>query len=114
MFSEEHDCKIHAGAGVAVTPRGVLPRDSHEIPPTIGGGTQVADFTKGFSKGFGKGTYTQQLRRRNGGGQGDPDPLIRNKKNVHTPVDRYTQAISMLRNRGASSRVPWFSRALGF
>ena len=30
---------------------GVLPRDSHEISPTIGGGTQVDDFTKGFSKG---------------------------------------------------------------
>ena len=26
----------------------VSPRDSHEISPTIGGGTQVDDFTKGF------------------------------------------------------------------
>ena len=30
---------------------GVSPRDCHEISPTIGGGTQVDDFTKGFSKG---------------------------------------------------------------
>ena len=57
---------------MAVTPHGVLPRDSHEIPPTIGGGTQVADFTRGFSKG----KITKNLRRRNRGGQGDPDPLI--------------------------------------
>ena len=27
------------------------PRDSHEILPTIGGGVQVADFTRGFTKG---------------------------------------------------------------
>ena len=33
------------------TPHGLLPRDSHEITPTIGGGTQVDDLTKGFSKG---------------------------------------------------------------
>ena len=29
--------KCHEGAWVAVTPHGVLPRDSHEISPTIGG-----------------------------------------------------------------------------
>ena len=52
------------GAGVAVTPHGVLPRDSHEIPPTIGGGTQVDDFTKGFSKRH----FTKRIRRRNLGG----------------------------------------------
>ena len=56
---------------MAVTPHGVLPRDSHEISPTIGGGTQVDDFTKGFIKG----QIMKNLRRRNGGGQGDPDPL---------------------------------------
>ena len=39
------------GAFVAVTPHGFLPRDSHEISPTIGGGTQVDDFTKGICKG---------------------------------------------------------------
>ena len=64
--------KCYEGAFVAVTPHGVLPRDSHEIPPTIGGGTQVADFTRGFIKG----NFTKNLRRRNRGGQGDPDPLI--------------------------------------
>ena len=58
---------------MAVTPHGVLPRDSHEIPPTIGGGTQVADFTRGFTKG----KFTKNIRRRNRGEQGDPDPLMR-------------------------------------
>ena len=60
------------GAWVAVTPHGVLPRDSHEISPTIGGGTQVDDFVKGFSQG----NNSKSHRRRNRGGQGDPDPLI--------------------------------------
>ena len=36
---------------MAVTPHGVLHRDSHEFSPTIGGGVQVADFTRGFAKG---------------------------------------------------------------
>ena len=62
----------HEGAWVAVTPHGVLPRDSHEISRTKGGGTQVDDFTRGFIKG----KFTKHIRRRNGGGQGDPDPLI--------------------------------------
>ena len=51
---------------MAVTPHGVLPRDYHEIPPTLGGGTQVADFTKGFSKE----KITKSIRRRNGGVRG--------------------------------------------
>ena len=45
---------------------GILIKSS---PPK--GGTQVDDFTKGFIKG----TITKHLRRRNVGGQGDPDPL---------------------------------------
>ena len=57
---------------MAVTPHGFLPRDSHEIPPHRGGGTQVADFTRGFSRG----NFTKILRRRNRGGQEDPDPLM--------------------------------------
>ena len=36
----------------------VSPRDSHEIVSTIGGGTQVDDFTKGFIKGH----FTNNLR----------------------------------------------------
>ena len=64
---------FHKGAGVVATPHGFLPRDSHEISPTIGGGTQVDDFNKGISKGF----FDKILRRRNGGGQGDPDPLVK-------------------------------------
>ena len=43
---------LDKGVGVVATPHGFLPRDSHEISPTIGGGTQVDDFNKGFSKGF--------------------------------------------------------------
>ena len=62
--------ETYEGAWVAVTPHGVLPRDSHEISPTIGGGTQVDDLTKGFSKG----NVTKDLRRRNGGGSGGPRP----------------------------------------
>ena len=43
--------------------------------PTLGGGTQDTDFNKGFTKGM----FTKKnLRRRNGGGQGDPDPLVDN------------------------------------
>ena len=57
---------------MVATPHGVLYRDSHEIVPTKGGGTQVDDFTKGFTKGISE----KNLRRRNGGGQGDPDPLV--------------------------------------
>ena len=40
--------------------------------PTLGGDTQDTDFNKGFTKGI----FTTNLRRRNGGGQGDPDPLL--------------------------------------
>ena len=41
-------------------------------PPPQGGGTQVDDLVKGFIKG----NFTKNLRRRTGGGQGDPDPLV--------------------------------------
>ena len=51
---------------------GVSHRDSHEISPTLGGGTQVDDFTKGFITG----TITKHSQRRKGGGQGDPDPVV--------------------------------------
>ena len=42
------------------------------MAPTLGGGTQDTDFNKGFTKGI----FTKNIRRRNGGCQGDPDPLI--------------------------------------
>ena len=42
------------------------------MAPTLGGGTQDTDVNKGFTKGI----FTKNLRRRNGGGQGDPDPLV--------------------------------------
>ena len=54
---------------MAVTPHGVLPRDSHEISPTIGGGTQVDDFPKGFIEGF----FTTKTSAKKWGGQRDPD-----------------------------------------
>ena len=51
----------------------VSPRDSHEISPTKGGGTQVDDLTKGFIRGI----HTKNIiGEEMGGGQGDPDPLI--------------------------------------
>ena len=42
------------------------------MAPTLGGGTQDTDFNKGLTKGI----FTKNLRRRNGRGHGDPDPLI--------------------------------------
>ena len=45
------------------------------MAPTLGGGTQDTEFNKGFTKGF----FTKNIRRRNGGGQGDSDPLMRSK-----------------------------------
>ena len=53
--------------------------------PSKGGGTQVDDCTKGFSKGF----VDKILRRRNGGGQGDPDPLVENDS--LTSIERRSQ-----------------------
>ena len=47
--------------------------------PTLGGGTQDTDFNKGFTKG----NFTKNLRRRNGGGQGDPDPLMSNIHDIY-------------------------------
>ena len=55
---------------MAVTPHGVLPRGSHEISPTIGGGTKVDDFTKGCFEG----KITETNRRRNRGGSGGLRP----------------------------------------
>ena len=42
------------------------------VPTLGGGGTQDTDFNKKFTKGM----FTKNLRRRNGGCQGDPDPLM--------------------------------------
>ena len=52
------------------------------MAPTLGGGTQDTDFNKGFSKGI----LTTNLRRRNGGGQGDPDPLVTNIRQTDEKV----------------------------
>ena len=55
------------------SPNGVWHRDSHEILSAVGGGgTQAADFTRGFTKGKITKTFCEEM----GGGQGDPDPLI--------------------------------------
>ena len=50
------------------------------MAPTLGGGTQDTDFNKGFTKGM----FTKNLRRRNGGGQGDPDTLITKERRKMT------------------------------
>ena len=39
--------------------------------PTLREGTQDTDFNKGFTTEM----FIKNIRRRNGGGQGDPDPL---------------------------------------
>ena len=47
----------------------------------MGGGSQDTDFNKGFTKGI----FTKIFGEEMGGGQGDPDPLIKsNRKNVNT------------------------------
>ena len=52
------------------------------MAPTLGEGTQDTDFNKGFMKGM----FTNNLRRRNGGCQGDPDPPIKKvPPNYRTP-----------------------------
>ena len=62
----------HKEAWVVATPMAVRLGIRIQSPPPQEGGTQVDDFTKGFING----TITKHLRRRNGGGQGDPDPLM--------------------------------------
>ena len=53
---------------------GVSPRDSHAIPPTIGGGTQVDDLLRDLVKEQIRNIFGQEM----GGGQRDPDPLMEN------------------------------------
>ena len=57
------------------TPDGVWHRDSHHWRKFIGGGTQDTDFEKGV---IGR-MFTKFLRRRNRGGQGHSDPLMKNE-----------------------------------
>ena len=59
------------------------------MAPTLGGCTQDTDFNKGFTKG----SFTKNLRRRNGGGQGDPDPLIKD------PQREAIQRVTVMRKR---------------
>ena len=59
------------------------------MDPTLGGGTQDTDFSKGITKG----NFTKHLRRRNGGGQGDPDPLISNPLNRPKKINQEKQQI---------------------
>ena len=51
--------------------------------PEPAGGTQVDDFNKGK---IGR-IFTKFLRRRNGGCQGDPGPLIINKRSFFVVVE---------------------------
>ena len=68
---------------MVATPHEVLPRDSHYMGPALGGATQDTDFNKGFTKEF----FTTNLRRRNGGGQGDPDLLMVNKQLIRSAAN---------------------------
>ena len=64
---------------MAVTPHGVLPRDSHEIPPTIGGGVhKLLILLEDLLKGKLQNIFGEEI----GGGQRDPDPLISNLNNI--------------------------------
>ena len=60
--------------------------------PTLGGGTQDTDFNKGFTKGI----FTKNIRRRNGGSQGDPDPLIVSSLPLVFVCDRQGREYSLI------------------
>ena len=60
------------GPGWSLPPIGFYIGILIKSSPPKGGGTQADDFIKGFINGF----FEEILRRRNLGGQGDPDPLI--------------------------------------
>ena len=64
------------------------------MAPALGGGTQDTDFNKGFTKGF----FTRKLRRRNGGGQRDPEfgSLIHGQAVFHNFVLLVTEDISQV------------------
>ena len=62
---------LHKSLGVVATPHGVLPRDSHQVVSTLGGGTQDTDFNKGFTKGI----FTRIFGEEMGGVRGTQTPL---------------------------------------
>ena len=64
---------VDKGAWVVATPDGVWHRDSHKWRKFIGGDSQGTYLNKG-NIGI---IFAKFLRRRNGWGQGDPDPLVR-------------------------------------
>ena len=68
----------YKGVGVVATPQLGLAWGLSLPEEIYRGGTQVDDFNKGK---LGR-IFTKFLRRRNGGGQGDWDPLIENKPRV--------------------------------
>ena len=61
---------IYEWAWVAVTPHGVLPRDSHEISPTIGGGVhKLMILLRDLAKENLQNTFGEEM-----GGSGGPRP----------------------------------------
>ena len=66
----------HKVVGVVATPDAVWHRDSHYLRKFEGGGTKDTDLNKGV---IGR-NFAKFLRRRNRGGQGHSDPLMRINK----------------------------------
>ena len=64
--------KSSASPPSAVTPHGVLPRDSHEISPTIGGVHKLMILLRDLVKDNLQRIFGEEMGR----GQGDPDPLM--------------------------------------
>ena len=63
---------------MAVTPHGVLHRDSHEIAPTIGGVHKLMILLRNVLNEKLQKIFGEEM----GGGQGDPDLLIKYPPNV--------------------------------
>ena len=57
---------------MAVTPHGVLPRDSHEIPPTIGGVHKLLILLEDLLEDFLQKIFGEEI----GGVRGTPTPLF--------------------------------------
>ena len=70
-------CSYDEGAGVAVTPHGFLPRDSHEISPTIGGVHKLMILLRDLVK-----EQMQQIFGEEMGGSGGPRPPYQKPSNT--------------------------------
>ena len=64
--------RYNEGAWVAVTPHGVLPRDSHEISPTIGGVHKLMILLRDVLNEKLQKTFGEEI----GGARGTQTPLL--------------------------------------